>query len=60
MRLSRPMVLAGVAVAVLVLLAANAHLVYVAMTTQPGCVAHERADAAAPAPGRAIAAKPSC
>ncbi len=31
----------------LVLLAANAHLAYVALASQPGCVAHARTDAQA-------------
>lgn len=33
-------VLIGVAAAVLLLLLANAHLVYVAVTSQPDCVSH--------------------
>ncbi|WP_414901761.1 hypothetical protein ACMT1E_01390 [Sphingomonas flavalba] len=60
MSLSRPVVLAVLAVAGLVLLAANGHMIYVALTTQPDCVAHLRADSAGPTPGRFAAAKPSC
>lgn len=41
-------------------LLANAHLVYVASTSQPQCVAHSRADGAAKAPGAFDAAKSSC
>jgi hypothetical protein len=46
------------AAAVLVLLGANAHLAYVAFSTDPGCVAHikEKGDA----PGEYRAAKSSC
>ena len=36
----RTLVVAAVAIAVLLLLGANAHLVYVAMKSQPDCVAH--------------------
>jgi hypothetical protein len=41
-----------------VLLLANAHLVYVASTSQPECVEHSRGDAHAP--GVFAAAKSSC
>lgn len=60
MSLSKPVLLTVIGLAVLVLFAANGHLVYVAMTSQPGCVSHERSDGSAPAPGRYVAAKPSC
>jgi hypothetical protein len=61
MSLSKPVLLIAAGVALLVLLIANGHLVYVAMTSQPGCVAHDRADGSAPtSPGRYAAAKPSC
>jgi len=39
---------------------ANAHLVYVASTSQPKCVEHIRADGTAKAPGVFGAAKSSC
>ena len=44
--------------AVVVVIAANAHLVYVAVSTQPECVAHlkDKGDA----PGRYRAAKSAC
>lgn len=46
------------AAAVLVLLGANAHLVYVAVVSEPDCVAHlkEKGEAA----GQFRAAKPAC
>lgn len=50
------LVIAG---AVLVFAGANAHLVYVAMTSQPDCVAHVRAGDDKPA-GSFRAAKSSC
>lgn len=43
---------------VLLLVLANAHLVYVAMTSQPECVAHSEMSEGATIPFRA--AKPSC
>jgi hypothetical protein len=36
----RPLVIGAVAVALAVLVGANAHLVYVALESQPECVAH--------------------
>lgn len=57
---SRPriMALAGAAIGVAVLIAANAHLVYVSFASQPACVPHLKA----PQEGAAMyrAAKPSC
>jgi uncharacterized membrane protein len=58
MTLSRPIVLTIVALALLLVLAANAHLVYVSLTSQPACVAHDRTDDAAA--GRFAAAKSAC
>lgn len=46
--------------AVLMVLAANAHLVYVAMTSQPDCVPHVRQADAGQAGGSYRAAKSSC
>lgn len=43
-----------------VILLANAHLVYVASTSQPQCVAHAKTDGSARAPGVFGAAKSSC
>lgn len=51
MILSRPVVLLIALAGVAVVLLANAHLVYVAWTSQPACVTHSKADAAK-APGR--------
>lgn len=51
-------ILAAVALAVVLL--ANAHLVYVASTSQPECVAHAKADGSQRAPGVFGAAKSSC
>ncbi len=50
----------AIAVGVALLLLANAHLVYVAVSSQPECVAHLKAGEAAPGPGQFSAAKPSC
>lgn len=55
---ARLIVGALVATAVLLLVLANAHLVYVAVTSQPECVEH--AKSAGEAPGTYRAAKPSC
>lgn len=52
------LVLAGVALAVILL--ANAHLVYVASTSQPDCVAHRIGDTAQKEAGTFGAAKSSC
>lgn len=49
------------AIAVLgVILLANAHLVYMASTSQPECVAHTIGDTAQKEPGAFSAAKSSC
>lgn len=49
-------VIAGVALVV----GANGHLIYVAVTSQPDCVAHVRPGAGDGARGSFSAAKPSC
>ena len=49
-------VLAGL----LVLMGANAHLLYVAVTSQPDCVAHVRLGEAATGSGSFSAAKSAC
>lgn len=46
--------------ALVAILLANAHLVYVASTSQPECVAHAKADGTKRAPGVFGAAKSSC
>lgn len=52
------LVLAGGALVVILL--ANAHLVYVASTSQPDCVAHRMGDAVQKGSGTFGAAKSSC
>lgn len=47
-----------VALGLLILVGANAHLLYVAMTSQPDCVSHSRTAGAAPGDYRA--ARSSC
>jgi hypothetical protein len=49
-----------VALAVAVVLAANAHLVYVATMSEPACVDHVRAGQAKAESGRFSAAQSSC
>lgn len=44
----------------LIVVIANLHLVYVAVSSQPECVAHVRADVAPAAKGSFAAAKSSC
>ncbi len=51
-------IIIGIAAAVTLLLLANAHLVYVAMTSQPDCVAHLKTFGEAS--GQFRAARPSC
>ena len=57
---SRGFFLMLAAVALVAVLLANAHLVYVASTSQPACVAHAKADGTSHAPGIFGAAKSSC
>lgn len=61
-RPTAPIVVVGLAVAVgiALLVFANAHLVYVAVTSQPECVAHSESGEAAAGAGAFRAAKPSC
>lgn len=60
--LRRPTLLAGLIVAagVLLIALANAHLVYVAVSSQPECVAHSKVGERAPGAGSFSAAKPAC
>ena len=53
----RSLTVTGVVAGILVLAAANVHLVYVALASQPDCVAHVKNDGA---DGTYRAAKPSC
>ena len=48
------------AAGILLLVLANTHLVYVAVTSQPECVAHLKAGEAASGKGAFSAAKPAC
>jgi hypothetical protein len=50
----------GVGAAVLLVAAANAHLVYVAATSQPECVSHLRPGDSGAARGSFSAAKSAC
>jgi hypothetical protein len=50
--------LAGAALAIVLL--ANAHLIYVASTSQPECVPHAKSDETQSPPGIFRAAKSSC
>ncbi|AMK21572.1 hypothetical protein [Sphingobium sp. TKS] len=47
-------------IALVVVLLANAHLVYVATSSQPRCVAHAKAGEQPVSPGVFTAAQPSC
>jgi len=49
-----------VAAGLLLLVGANAHLVYVAVTSQPDCVAHVKPGAAGTSSGSFSAAKSAC
>ena len=48
------------AVEIVAILAANAHLLYVAISSQPGCVAHVAQGEGSTEPGRFSAAESSC
>lgn len=50
----------GVACGLLLVVAANAHLVYIASSSQPPCVAHLRQGDTTNEPGRFAAAESSC
>ena len=49
-----------VAGCLLLVLGANAHLLYVALTSQPGCVPHARAGDGTAKPGQFSVAKSAC
>ena len=51
---------AAVGAGLLLLLIANAHLVYTAITSQPECVAHLRQGEGDPGQGKFSAARSSC
>ena len=54
------LVWAAVGAGLLLVLIANSHLVYVAIVSQPECVAHLRQGEADPAHGKFSAARSSC
>jgi hypothetical protein len=56
----RLMIWALVAAGLALVLLANVHLVYMAMTSQPDCIDHIRPGASAAAPGTFSAASSSC
>ena len=57
---TRPLVWAAIGAGLLLLLIANSHLVYVAITSQPDCVAHVRKGEGDPGQGKFSAARSSC
>jgi hypothetical protein len=57
---TRPVVWAAVGVGLLLLLIANSRLVYVAVTSQPECVAHVRQGEGSAKDGKFSAARSSC
>ena len=57
---TRAAVWAAVCAGLLLVLIANSHLVYVAVTSQPECVAHVRQGEGSPKDGKFSAAKSSC
>jgi hypothetical protein len=58
--LSRKFFIWVAALATAVVLIANAHLIYVAATSEPACMPHVRNGEPAPSPGRFSAATTSC
>ncbi len=59
-RASTVLVATLIAAGALLLVLANTHLVYVALTSQPGCVAHLKSGEAAAGKGEFRAAKSAC
>ena len=57
---TKAVVWTAIAAGVLLLLIANAHLVYTAVTSQPDCVAHIRGGERASGDGKFSAARSSC
>lgn len=57
---TRVVVWTAVCAGLLLVLIANSHLVYVAITSQPECVAHARQGEGSPGDGKFSAAKSSC
>ena len=57
---TRAVVWAAIGAGLLLVLIANAHLVYMAVMSQPECVAHVRQGEGAPKDGKFSAARSSC
>ena len=57
---TKVVVWAAVGAGLLLLLIANSHLVYIAITSQPDCVAHVRQGEGSAKDGRFSAARSSC
>ena len=57
---ARAVVWTAVCAGLLLVLIANSHLVYLAVTSQPECVAHVRQGEGSPADGKFSAARSSC
>ena len=57
---TKPFVWAAIGAGLLLLLIANSHLVYMAITSQPECVAHLRQGEGDAAHGKFSAARSSC
>jgi len=57
---TRTIIWLAVGAGLLLLLTANSHLVYVAITSQPDCVAHVRQGEGSAKDGRFSAARSSC
>ncbi len=57
---TKPLLWAAIGAGLLLVLIANSHLVYMAITSQPECVAHLRQGEGDPAQGKFSAARSSC
>jgi hypothetical protein len=57
---TRAVIWAAVGAGLLLVLIANSHLVYVAIVSQPECVAHVRHSEGSPKDGKFSAARSSC
>jgi hypothetical protein len=57
---TRPVLWAAIGAALLLVLIANSHLVYMAVMSQPDCVAHVRPGEGASIEGKFSAARSSC
>ena len=57
---TKAVVWAAIGAGLLLVLIANSHLVYMAIVSQPECVAHVRQGEGVPEPGKFSAARSSC